>query len=1276
MVPPTPHSGSSQPSIADECRASLISRMTFSWLYPLIRLGYERQLKQDDIGGNLDRDLVERHFFRFQEQLKRGTEGTFRRTIWTSFNRLEYYAVACKFTSDLMGYALPFCTQYIVSYADAPEEWGTEIWFVAAAMFVSVLVTSICNHWFYQFVMIDGLHARTALQAAVYAKMLRINLSRGDVAATITNLQSTDCRAIENVFSMWMYGWAAPLQAAVTTALLYNQLGWPVFVGIAILLSMGPLQKKVLASLKANTLAASESSDARIQYITEIVQSVQVVKLQAWEDIFIRRVEKRRTAELKHRRSIAFLNGANAAMTECTPIISTVVTFGLYGLVSADPLTATKAFTVLSLFNLLRLPLKILPMLIGIVAAGKVAAKRLGGFLYSPELQSYVKNEAFLEGTDSPLVEVQNSSFVWEADQTDSTGDVEVCNGIRANPFTLVLDNLKLRKGTLTVVTGPVGCGKSSFLSAILGEMNVKKNQSVSVSTRGSISYCAQEPWIQNATLRDNITFGSAFDQAKYESVLHACALEADIAALPGGDLTEIGERGINLSGGQKARVSLARACYADVDVVVLDDVLSAVDAHVARNITDNCLVRLLRDRGKAVVLATHQTLCFSDADKIVVMKDGCIVFQGSFQEAKADEEFSMIFGSTIELDTVQSKKDEKMVTSTVERIQETKSAETKHSLIYTEEEGKLTREEITEEGAVTLAVYLQYAKMMGIPMCAVILFVAIGVNGSQVAVNWWLSRWSVSGSSDTGYYLTIYVGIGLGACFLIFVYQITFVIGGLASAAGIHNRMLAAVLKAPMSFFDTTPSGQILNRFTADMYSIDVLLVAQLSSALGLLFMMVSVFVTMVAVMPYILVALVPLISFYSWVQRIYRNSARELKRFDSSTQSPIFNFFAESANGLSSVRAFCCEERLLKELKHRVDINTRFWTKNNFVNRWLGLRLDIVGAILIGCTASSCVMAIKYNWLTDAGLVGLVLTYTATLTGLLNWGVRNFSEAEMGMIAVERTRSLTACPQEDTVKPLAVSLKWPQEGKILLKDVSVRYRESLPKVLSALTLEISGGMTVGICGRTGSGKTTLAKVLFRLIEIGGGLIEIDGIDISRVDLKVLRSKITMIPQDPNLFAGPLRFSLDPANKCSDEQLWQALDSVGMKVHVAEMANNLDADIVDGGENLSAGQRQLLCMARALLENPRILIMDEATSNIDGRTDNKIQAMLKKEFKDCTILTIAHRIETILWYDKVLVLDQGKVIEFDSPNKLSQQEGSKFRALLTEYRKGRKEQE
>ena len=733
----------------------------------------------------------------------------------------------------------------------------------------------------------------------------------------------------------------------------------------------------------------------------------------------------------------------------------------------------------------------------------------------------------------------------------------------------------------------------------------------------------------------------------------------------------------------------LGRACHADSEVIILDDILSAVDAHVARTITDECLVKLLYDQGKTVVLATHQTLCFPDANTIVLLKDGAITFQGDFRGAKEVAEFAEIVGSmdahptqgeSDPASTVPVAVDDVNPATGVERASSVESLE---SMSRSKDKGKLTTKEKTEEGAVTFAVYRQYARMVGVPLCIFIMLLIVSVNGNQVAVNWWLSRWSVSSglvageSHNTEYYLTIYFILGMAACILIFAYQITAAFGGLGAAAGIHNKMFTSILRAPMSFFDTTPSGQILNRFTADMKSIDEQLISQLSGALSLLCMMVSVLITMVVVVPYILIALVPLFVFYGWVQRVYRNTARELKRFDSATQSPIFNYFAETVNGLSSVRAFECEERLLKETKRRVDYNSRFWTKNNFVNRWLGLRLDWIGAALVGTTSLACVLAVRFKWPVDAGLVGLVLSYTATLTGLLNWGVRRFSEAEMGMVAVERTRGLTECPQEFTVDEYAadkIPPEWPSAGEILVKNVSARYRDGLPKVLKRVNLHIQKGTTVGICGRTGSGKTTLGKCLFRLMEIAEGCIEVDGLDISRVGLTTLRKKITMIPQDPTLFAGPLRYSLDPANNYTDDQLWQALDSVDMKEHVETMENKLDADIVEGGENLSAGQRQLLCMARALLETPKVLIMDEATSNIDGKTDNKIQTMLKEAFKDCTVLTIAHRIDTILWYDKVLVMDHGTVLEYDSPTVLSKKGDSEFKALLDEYRKGREE--
>merc|ERR1711871_1911104 len=789
---------------------------------------------------------------------------------------------------------------------------------------------------------------------------------------------------------------------------------------------------------------------------------------------------------------------------------------------------------------------------------------------------------------------------------------------------------------------------------------------------------------IQNATLRENVMFGSPFDESRYKEVIEACSLKADIEALPGGDQTEIGERGINLSGGQKARVSLARACYANRDIIVLDDILSAVDAHVARTITDKCLVQMLRNQGKTVLIATHQTLCFPNADAIVILKDGEIAYNGSFADGKNNADFNAILGNNDSMDITEVPEN---VPGDEERIARKSSVsdialvEKRASEKTLSEKGKLTKKEVTKEGAVTCSVYTSYAMMVGVPMTILIFMLVLAQNGSQVIVNWWLSRWSVAASigavHSVDYYLRVYFLLGLSACVLIFAYQLSAACGGLGAAAGIHNKMFTAVLNAPMSFFDTTPSGQILNRFTADMKAIDEQLISQLSGALSLLFMMVSVLATMIVILPWIIVVLIPLFLFYGWIQLVYRNTARELKRYDSKTQSPIFNFFSETVNGLSTIRAFKCEERVMQETQDRVDYNSRFWTKSNFVNRWLGLRLDWIGAVLVGFTAISCVLAVSFGWPIDPGLVGLVLSYTATLTGLLNWGVRRFSEAEMGMVAVERTKGLSACPQEFTENQYTVDempQNWPTEGQIVLQDVSARYRKGLPKVLKHVNLNIPKGTTVGICGRTGSGKTTLGKCLFRLMEVSGGSIQIDGIDISRVDLSTLRKKVTMIPQDPTLFAGPLRYSLAPANEYTDDQLWKALDSVDMKEHVKDMENQLDAEIVEGGENLSAGQRQLLCMARALLENPKVLIMDEATSNIDGKTDNKIQTMLKDAFKDCTVLTIAHRIDTILWYDRVLVMDHGKVLEYDSPSVLSKKEGSEFKALLAEYKKGREE--
>ena len=1089
------------------------------------------------------------------------------------------------------------------------------MWLAAAIMLLSPVLTGLCNHWFYQLVMIDGLHARTAIQAAVYKKVLNINPSANEeISDTITNLQAVDCRSIEMVYWMWIYVWASPVQVIAIIVLLYLQLGWPIFIGVFLLLIGIPIQKMIMKKLQSYGKDVSKASDERIKLITEAIHGIEVIKLQAWEYLFDKRVNEKRLLELKERKSIAILTALNSAVTKCAPILCTLITFIVYGIVSDNELTSSKAFTTLALFNVLRQPLMVLPMLIGMIARGKVAAKRLADFFYTDEIDSYIQY-----GNDSKqMINIDQSlTFTWysssknddnnkkeeQEEEIKEIKEIKKDDEVKKDKFQLHIDNFQLNRGELTVLCGKVGSGKSSFLSAILGEMKLLNHQKSAVHINGSIAYCNQDPWIQNATLRNNILFGNEYNEELYLKILKICALEEDIKSLPGGDLTEIGERGINLSGGQKARVSLARACYASHDIIILDDILSAVDVHVASILVNQCIINyMIKEQNKAVLLATHQSVSFTKADHFIILEDGYIKYNGLYHDISTSEnqdEIDLLASvmvskahqianakqeikqEEIEIKMTNndpSKKEEEAVEA-AEQTATTSSSEQQQEKEQEEEKvGKLTKEEKTEEGAVKTDVYKAYIKKIGSKFTIIIISLVIAMNVQEVLTNWWLGQWSkeslkANNDHSLSYYLSIYFCFGIFSCIFILFYEISSAIGGLNAAADIHQSMFHSLLKAPMSFFDITPSGQLLNRFTSDMEAIDNSLISTLSGALSLIFLMFSVLITILSILPWMILSLIPLFYLYSWIQNIYRDTARELKRFDSKSQSPIYNYFSETINGLSTIRAFNKQQMLINETELRINYNTRFWTKNNFVNRWLGLRLDWIGAFLLGTAAFATVLIEKVNILNyrpSSALIGLVLSYTATLCGLLNWGVRRFSETEMGMIAVERTKTLINCIKEVEVnetKEIIPSAEWPINGHISINNLTIKYRENLPNVLHNLTFQIPAGCKIGICGRTGSGKTTFVKSLFRLIPISNGMISIDNLDINQISLYNLRSKITMIPQDPILFTGSLRYSIDPANKYTDDEIWHILEIVEMKSYFHNLS-----DVINS-ENLSAGQ-------------------------------------------------------------------------------------------------------
>jgi ABC-type multidrug transport system fused ATPase/permease subunit len=562
-------------SVSDEWSAGLISKMTFSWIFPLIKLGHSRPLTESDIGDNADRDKVRQYISAFESCIQSGSAQTMWRTIWTTFSHNELVAVCLKLISDACVFVPPLSLGLIVEYSLDPSTMGDHIFIVVGAMLLAPFIVALCNHWFYQLVMLDGLHARTTIQAAVYCQGLRM---KGTKADSITNLQSTDCRAVEMLYSGWMYLWSVPLQIVVTTVLMYMQLGWPVFLGVAVLFLMIPVQKRILRSLEKLTLAASESSDQRIKLIHEIVRGVQVIKIQTWEKIFEAKVQEVRAQELRHRWRLALWQAINTALSESTSILAMLIVFGAHGLFVDVPLTSAKAFTTLALFGILRTPLSVLPLLIGMIAGATAAGQRLANFLYANETSTHVAMHSPTEsGFDSEpdSVVVSNAEFVWrleggEAEEDCHKGEAKSGEGENSHGdggdsvqsvtipkrFRIIIDHFVLKPGTLTIVTGGVGCGKSSFLSALLGEMilDEKTASAASVRINGRVAYCAQDVWIQNATLRDNILFGRAFDQSRYDAIVESCALLPDLASLPAGDQTEIGERGINLSGGQKAR--------------------------------------------------------------------------------------------------------------------------------------------------------------------------------------------------------------------------------------------------------------------------------------------------------------------------------------------------------------------------------------------------------------------------------------------------------------------------------------------------------------------------------------------------------------------------------------------------------------------------------------------------------------------------------------------------------------------------------------------------
>ncbi|KAG0203518.1 hypothetical protein BGX28_004238 [Mortierella sp. GBA30] len=861
-----------------------------------------------------------------------------------------------------------------------------------------------------------------------------------------------------------------------------------------------------------------------------------------------------------------------------------------------------------------------------------------------------------------------------------------------------VLHNVSftIKRRSLTAVVGRVGQGKSSLAGALLGEMH---KYSGSVVAYGSLAYVAQSAWILNDTVRNNILFGREYDKERYLQVIKACALIPDFKMLIHGDQTLIGEKGINISGGQRQRISIARAVYANADVYIFDDPLSAVDAHVDRHIFEEAINQILSDKTR--ILITNGIHHLQDVDQIIVVRQGRIAQDGSYDELIQDIEgdlFRLVAESNLTLGGAKDKEDlEDMSgnTSSTEKEEEvvevpskkegahsdgtskhpiicpSKSSQHVHDDDFDLDEQQDVDEEVTKEGRVGWEVYKYYIQCAGPFGCAVYLFINIVFIVIQFYFQLWLQQWGSDNeravpSHSLSYWILTSLGWTLGSMVMLgCIYCISYLVLARRTSKVLHTGMLKPLVRSPMSFFDITSSGKIINRFSQDISAVDLDLPNKVVGLFfGILFVLQQ-FAFAIAATPYCLILLVPLCICYYYLAGYYLVSSRELKRLDSAARSPMYAHFGETLNGLTTIRSFCEGERFRLQATKMLDQSQQVYYLTNLTQLWLQLMLEFLSVIVLGFVA---LMAVLQRNSASAGLFGIVLSQIGTLTGMTTVMMTAYCQLEISIVSVERIREYSQLPSEarDVIPDSNMDESWPQQGKIEFQNYSTRYREGNDLVLKNLDLTIHAGERIGIVGRTGAGKSSVTMALFRIIEAAEGKIVIDGIDISTLGLHQLRSSVAIIPQEPFLFGGTIRLNLDPFGEWQDADIWAALESASLKDYVSSLPEGLNAMVENGGDSLSLGQRQLMSLARAMLnKHIQILCLDEATAAIDVETDNAIQLALRKSFQNCTVLTIAHRINTIMDSDRIIVLDHGRVAELDPPQVLLNDPDSIFYSLV-----------
>ncbi|KAJ7040911.1 ABC protein [Mycena alexandri] len=1358
--PPPPPDSLDAPPISPYVTASLISRLTYTWITPMMVLGYQRTLQASDLwrmgpeqeAGYLTERLEMSWTKRvadaaaYNARLERGEvkAGVFKRIRWAVsgkskeaeakwrekegrkeaslawalndvFGHLFWRGGAFKVVSDTSQLMGPILVKALINFAKArsaakalgetPANIGNGIG-MAIGLLCVIVVASICQR-VYQFFfrsMTTGVLARTALTGALYERALhltpaaRLRLSN----SAVLNHVSTDVSRVDACAQWFHAAWTAPIQTTVCLIILLVELGPSALAGFALFLIIIPLQERIMARQFILRQGSMLWTDDRAKKVLEVVGAMRVVKYFCYEGSFLARLFDVRKQELKGIKLIQHSQSANIAMAFSLPVLAATLAFVTYTETSKT-FDVAVVFSSFSLFQLLRQPMMFLPRALSAIADARNALQRLSVVFHAPLREGV---PFVIEETQKAALVVEGVSWVWEAgvkpdegvdakkrkkdkdggkerekakakakeeEKEEEEGDAEP----EQPPFALQNISLTIPRGILAAVVGRVGSGKSSLLQGLIGEM---RSTGGKWTFGGRVAYCPQGAWIQNATLRNNVLFGLPFEEDRYWRVLEDACLLPDLQLLADGDLTEIGEKGINLSGGQKQRVNIARALYYGADIVIFDDPLSAVDANVGKALFHSAIQGLIA-QGKTVLLVTHALHFLSQCDYIYTVHNGHITEAGTYPEliarggefARLDREFGGQAAGEAEGEGDEDEAPQIQVVSVEDAKAKSAGAAGTGKI-----EGKLIVKEARTTGGVAWSVYGYYLKAGGgwltVPM---VVLAAVLMQGAQVVNSYALVWWEDDAfHKPFSFYQVLYALLGIAQATFTYLLGILLDIFAVKVSHNLHHQAIVNIFHAPMSFFDTTPMGRIISIFGKDVDTIDNAL--PMSMRMFIL-VLTSVFGSVIVISileHFFLVAAVVIILGFGYFAQFYRASALEMKRLDAILRSVLYAHLSESLTGLPTIRCYGEIPRFVRDNKYYIDLENRalFLTVTN--QRWLAVRLDALGSVLVFVVGLFA--AVGLSGISPAE-VGLILTYTTSLTQMFAVTTRLSAEVENYMNSVERVVHYARgdlVPREaqhESTPENKPAPEWPARGEIEFKNVTMAYRPGLPNVLHGISLQIKPSEKIGVVGRTGAGKSSLTLCLLRIVEYSGEII-VDGVDIGKIGLTDLRSNIAIIPQEPILFSGTVRTALDPFSKYDDARLWDALrrsylvetrPSTPEAPELPESQHRLTLDTVieTDGANLSVGERSLLSLARALVKDSRVVILDEATASVDLETDKKIQRTIQTQFKDRTLICIAHRLRTIISYDRILVLDAGKVAEFDNPLTLFNKEGL-FRSL------------